>query len=162
MSQSVQYVNDVLLGTVPKVIFNPVIVGPLLWTLTRAPASIRERLINSVAILRDQEKLANIIKTLKWFLALGVAGKVNAKLNDVALNAWRLKSEKNRWQWNKEIAVVTGGCSGIGLLIVKGLIKKGVRVAILDIQQLPPSLQGCMLFPTWFVGIVGVLTLICT
>jgi NAD(P)-dependent dehydrogenase (short-subunit alcohol dehydrogenase family) len=142
MSKGVQYVNDFLFGTVPKVAFNPIVVGPLLWALTRAPASVRERLIDSVSILRDEEKLVTIIKSLKWLLALGVVGKVNAKLNDVALNAWRLKSEKTKWQWNKEIAVVTGGCSGIGLLIVKGLVKKGVRVAILDIQQLPATLQG--------------------
>jgi all-trans-retinol dehydrogenase (NAD+) len=37
---------------------------------------------------------------------------------------------------------VTGGCSGIGELLVKKLVKKGVKVAVLDIQQLPPSLQS--------------------
>ncbi|KAG9195693.1 hypothetical protein G6011_00814 [Alternaria panax] len=53
-----------------------------------------------------------------------------------------LRSEKARWNWSQEVAVVTGGCSGFGELVVKRLISKGIKVAVLDIQQLPPSLQG--------------------
>ena len=64
-------------------------------------------------------------------------------LNTAALNAWRLKSEKRRWDWKKEVAVVTGGCSGIGEVVVKGLMKKGVKVAVIDIQPLPDSLKNC-------------------
>jgi all-trans-retinol dehydrogenase (NAD+) len=42
--------------------------------------------------------------------------------------------------------VVTGGCSGIGELVVKRLIGRGIKVAVLDIQELPASLQGCKLY----------------
>lgn len=144
MSNTVQRVNHALITTASKTAFNPLTTAPLLWLLTKSPAGIRDRLLNSLSFLRDEQKLATIIKSLKWLLALGVLGKVNAKLNEIALNAWRIKSELKRWQWNKEVAVITGGCSGIGLLVVKGLLKKGVKVAILDIQQLPATLQGCM------------------
>ncbi|KAK7178016.1 short-chain dehydrogenase reductase [Paraphaeosphaeria sporulosa] len=67
--------------------------------------------------LRNPETLARITKLLRWLLALGLVRTVNKKLNQLALNA------------------------GIGLLTVKRLILKGVKVAILDIQQLPPALQ---------------------
>lgn len=71
---------------------------------------------------------------------------MNKQLNRIALNAWRVRSEKKRWIMNQEIAVVTGGCSGIGERIVKGLVNQGVRVAVLDIHQLPLGLQGCRLY----------------
>ncbi|KAF2443650.1 dehydrogenase/reductase SDR family member 8 precursor [Karstenula rhodostoma CBS 690.94] len=99
------------------------------------------RLINSVSALRNPETLARVTKLLRWLLALGVVRTVNKKLNHLALNAYRINNEKKRWNWKEEVAVVTGGCSGIGLLTVKRLLLKGVKVAILDIQQLPPALQ---------------------
>jgi len=143
MSNTVQQANRFLVGTIPSVALNPVIVGPLLWGLTKAPPAIKDRLLKALASAGYENKLTAIVKTLKWLLALSIIRKANAKFNEIALNAWRLKSEKKRWEWNKEVAVVTGGCSGIGLLVVKGLAKKGIRIAILDIQALPATLQGC-------------------
>lgn len=69
---------------------------------------------------------------------------MNRKLSDVALNngRWTAWSEKKRWKWDEEVAVVTGGCSGIGELIVKGLAGRGVRVVVLDINGLPGRLRG--------------------
>ena len=75
-------------------------------------------------------------------LALGVVGSVNKKFNQLALNAYRGNDERKRWVWKQEIAIVTGGCSGIGLLLVKRLLQRGVKVAILDIQELPPALES--------------------
>jgi NAD(P)-dependent dehydrogenase (short-subunit alcohol dehydrogenase family) len=93
--------------------------------------------------LRDPIRHATIIRALKWLLTFGLLKNVNKTLNQIALNSYRLRPETARWKWDKEVAVVTGGCSGIGSLIVKRLVNKGVTVAILDIQQLPPALQGC-------------------
>ncbi|KAF2205405.1 NAD(P)-binding protein [Delitschia confertaspora ATCC 74209] len=142
MSRPLQRTNNILVSAIGKTALNPLVTASLLYLLTKSPTAIRERLFNSVALLRDETKLVTIIKTLRWLLVLGLIGKANTKLNEIALNAWRIKSEKKRWEWNREIAVVTGGCSGIGELVVKGLVRKGVRVAILDIQMLPASLQG--------------------
>lgn len=133
--------------SVSHVALNPVVTASLLWVLTRGPPNVRDPLLNRISSLRNPQTLARVVKALKWLLALGVTGTVNQQLNKLALNAWRLKNEKKRWDWSKEIAVVTGGCSGIGELVVKRLIGKGVKVAVLDIQQLPPSLQGCRQYP---------------
>ncbi|EAQ84344.1 hypothetical protein CHGG_08358 [Chaetomium globosum CBS 148.51] len=59
----------------------------------------------------------------------------------MASNSWRLTAAKG-WDWPNEIAVVTGGSSGIGKGIVERLVALGVRVAVLDIQELPKELQG--------------------
>jgi all-trans-retinol dehydrogenase (NAD+) len=128
-----------------QVALNPIATASLLWVLTKSPPQIRGRLLDRFAALRDPRRLARILNALKALLAFGLLGTVNRQLNSIALNAWRLRSEKKRWQFNQEIAVITGGCSGIGEMIVKGLVKKGVTVVILDIQQLPASLQGCTL-----------------
>ncbi|CAI6333914.1 unnamed protein product [Periconia digitata] len=124
------------------VALNPVAVATLLWALTKGPAGFRYRLIDTFKSLRDPTVYARIVRALKWILAIRVAGIANAALNRFALNSWRLNNEKRRWNFPKEVAVITGGCSGIGALVAKRLINKGIKVAILDIQQLPPELQG--------------------
>jgi len=140
MSSSLN-IRNVLAGP-SKIALNPFITASLLWVLTRGPPNIRNQILKTITSLQSPPTLARVVKALKWLLAFGVLGTANRTLNELALNSWRAKSEKSRWQWNKEVAVVTGGCSGLGELLVKKLIDKGVRVAVLDIQQLPPSLRG--------------------
>jgi NAD(P)-dependent dehydrogenase (short-subunit alcohol dehydrogenase family) len=45
--------------------------------------------------------------------------------------------------WENKVAVVTGGASGIGLAIARGLVRRGVRVVLADIEEaaLEASLQ---------------------
>ncbi|KAJ4287651.1 hypothetical protein N0V90_012354 [Kalmusia sp. IMI 367209] len=139
---ALQGLSNLVSLSVSHVALNPVVTAALLWALTKGPANVRERLLNAIPPVRRAEVLARATKALKWLLALGLAGTVNRKLNELALNAYRVNNEKKRWKWSQEVAVVTGGCSGIGLLLVKRLVLKGVKVAILDVQQLPPALQG--------------------
>lgn len=158
----VQRATNLISSSVNQVAFNPIVSAALLWVLTKAPVGFRDRIINKIGILRDPKRLAQLVKALKVCFALGVTGVVNRHLNDVALNAgrWMSSSEKKRWRWGEEVAVVTGGCSGIGELIVKGLVGKGVRVAVLDVRDLPASLQGCksaiILFPARLVNLMFV------
>jgi len=142
MSAVIQRLGPFLFGPVQRVALNPVLTGALLWAFTKSPPAIRERFLHHFASLLDDRRIPRLIKTLKWLFALGLVARVNRVLNTAALNAWRLKSEKRRWDWKKEVAVVTGGCSGIGEVVVKGLMKKGVKVAVIDIQPLPDSLQN--------------------
>ena len=37
--------------------------------------------------------------------------------------------------WDEKVAVVTGGASGIGLAIARGLVRRGVRVVLADIED---------------------------
>jgi len=143
MSVVLQRAVDLLVSSAGHVALNPFITAGLLWVLTKGPPRLRDQLMSRVAILRDPQRYAQILRALKWCLAFGVTGVVNRQLNNIALNAGRLRSSKAMWNWNREVAVITGGCSGIGELVVKRLINKGIRVAILDIQQLPSNLQGC-------------------
>lgn len=140
---SVLRIQNLISLSVSHIALNPVITASLLYILTKGPPQIRNHLFNRFESLRDPQRLAKILKALKGLLALGLLGTINQQFNKVALNAGRWTKEKKRWNLSQEIAVVTGGCSGIGELVVRGLSKKGVTVAVLDIQQLPPSLQGC-------------------
>jgi all-trans-retinol dehydrogenase (NAD+) len=132
-----------LVRKLQNVALNPNITGPLLFALTRAPAAVQEPLKRQLAKVLSEANIAKFIKYLTWAWALGVAGKLNATLNSWALNNWQWKSQKEKWVWNKEVAVVTGGCSGIGLEIVRGFMRKSIKVAVLDIQPLPKELENC-------------------
>ncbi|EUC39914.1 hypothetical protein COCMIDRAFT_110176 [Bipolaris oryzae ATCC 44560] len=142
MAAALQNLINLVATSATRVALNPIVTTALLWILTKGPLQLRRQLANRVPALRDPTQYAQILKALKVCLALGTAGVLNKQLNRLALNAGRLRSDKARWNWNREVAVVTGGCSGIGELVVKKLISKDIRVAILDIRQLPPSLQS--------------------
>ncbi len=73
-----------------------------------------------------------MFKSLKTLLALGVLGSANAWLNSGVTNNW----SSDTYDWSKEIVVVTGGSDGIGKAIVKLLAEKGIKVAVLDVQDL--------------------------
>lgn len=57
------------------------------------------------------------------------------------MNNWT----NDTYDWNKEIVVVTGGSDGIGAIVVKLLAERGIKVVVLDVQELqyecPPTVQ---------------------
>jgi hypothetical protein len=127
------------------VILNPLVTGPLLLVLTSGPTVIRRPLLNQLAILLNEQNVKRVVVGLKWALALGIARKINSWLNAVALTNWQVRPPKEKWTWDSEIAVVTGGSNGIGAEIAKCLMRKGIKVAVLDIQPLPKDMEGCKL-----------------
>lgn len=158
MSAALQRVSNLISLSVSHLALNPAVTASLLYILTKGPAGLRTRLTNRFAGLRDPARYATIIRALQWCLTLGLLRSANKTLNHLALNNYRLRPSSAQWHWDKEVAVVTGGCSGIGALIVKRLVSRGVTVAILDVQSLPPELQGCTV-ESWNVRDGATLTL---
>lgn len=138
MASLVRTAVETVVGTA----FSPFLSGPLLGLLYFGPEQIRQGIQLKLAMTYGQKKAERYINILKAVFALGVVSRLNKRLNKIALNNWTIKSQKDKWVWNWEIAVITGGSSGIGLEVVKNLLKKGVKVAVLDVQPLPASLAG--------------------
>ncbi|KAL9066175.1 MAG: hypothetical protein Q9157_007235 [Trypethelium eluteriae] len=103
MSATVRYIR--------KRAFSPVVTGSLLYILTRGPESLRRPLVNILSSPANVERAKSV---LKWLFALGLLGRLNSWLNSWAENGWQLYGDKKRWNWNQEIAVITGGSNGIG------------------------------------------------
>jgi short-subunit dehydrogenase len=121
---------------------DPLVLGPFLWAITRGPPSVRDPLLEQLTKVLGSERIGKFIYALQWAVALGLVGKVNRRLNQWALNNWSWSNQKSKWVWHREIAVLTGGCSGIGLETAKLLKAKGIKVAILDVNPLPAELQN--------------------
>lgn len=71
-------------------------------------------------------------KHLKTLLVLGLASKVNRWLDNAVTNNWA----NDTYVWSQEVVVVTGGSDGIGKIVVHLLAEKGIKVAVLDVQEL--------------------------
>lgn len=83
----------------------------------------------------------NILLMSGSTLGLTIFNLLNKVLNTWSLNNWRATADK-RWRWDREVAVVTGGCGGIGKELVLGLVRRGVKVAIFDVQPLPKDMEA--------------------
>jgi short-subunit dehydrogenase len=82
---------------------------------------------------------------LKWGLPLWALVDFNSVLNRWAENKWVWKTDKSKWDWKREVAVVTGGSAGIGACVVKKLVSRGIRVAVLDVSPLSAAFsQGVL------------------
>lgn len=77
---------------------------------------------------------------LKWVVTWLTAREANAVLNRWAENRWIWNNKPTVSDWSQEIAIVTGGANGIGACVVKKLVERGIKVAILDIGTLSDTI----------------------
>lgn len=109
-------------------LLNPVITGPLLYILTSAPKDIQQRVIQEASQYVSLTVIGYVVTALKWLFALGLIHPLNTFLSELAQNNFRWQSEKHRYDWPKEIAVVTGAASGFGRLISAVLLTASAEV----------------------------------
>ncbi|KAI0403850.1 NAD(P)-binding protein [Xylaria palmicola] len=132
--------------TLRGIILSPALSGPLLLAVTYAPDAVHNAVMNVANRLPGLQTLSNVdlgtaAKVLRVIFALSIVRQLNRVMNTMAANSWRVMASTG-WDWPNEIAVVTGGSSGIGKLVVEKLVALGVRVAVLDIQDLPKSMEN--------------------
>lgn len=122
---------------------NPVVTGAALYALTRAPAEIKEKAVAALAALPGSVDITVAVRVLKVLFTLGGLRLLNRLLNRWAHNHYAFSTGAVPWVWDKELCVVTGGSGGLGQIVTRHLIKKGVRVAIFDIAPPPQELLNC-------------------
>ncbi|KAI2632936.1 NAD(P)-binding protein [Xylaria nigripes] len=128
------------------IIFSPLLSGPLLLAATYSPDTLCD-IVQKLGVLCSQGHASstfnpNRLSTgLSVLFGLSVARLLNKALSSIAANSWRLTASKG-WDWPNEVAVVTGGSSGLGKLIVEKLAAIGVRVAVFDVQSMPKSMEN--------------------
>ncbi|KAF1848472.1 NAD(P)-binding protein [Cucurbitaria berberidis CBS 394.84] len=122
--------GDTIARLLKLTVLNPVITLPLL---------LAAKYTTSGNILSEQHGTA--FKCLKKLLGLGLLSSINSWLNDAVTNNWT----NDVYVWSREVVVVTGGSDGIGKIVVRLLAEKGIKVAVLDVQELtyeaPPSVH---------------------
>jgi hypothetical protein len=113
--------GDTLCRFLNLTVFNPVITLPLIF-LARFN-------VQGITLANQYDSIFSYLKALAL---LGLMRTANSWLNNVAMNNWT----SDTYVWSREIVVVTGGSDGIGKLVVLLLAEKGIKVAVLDVQEL--------------------------
>lgn len=122
---------------------NPILTGSLYWALTDGPMKVRVPLLVGLSKIVSEETVERLIKVLKWLTIINLLRKASVFFSELGQNNWRWQSEKHRYNWPKEIAVVTGAAGGFGKLLCKGLADKGVTVIAVDVaEKMPANLRN--------------------
>lgn len=125
------------MGVLSRIVFNPYISGPLLFLVTRNSSAVQETLHRYLS----EQNIILVTKWLKYLLGLGILSRVNRMLSRRADDKWVRGNDRKAWNWPNEVVVVTGGSNGIGARVSEILAKKGVKVAVLDVQPLGAELS---------------------
>jgi len=115
------FTGDVVFRLVGKTALNPLFTLPFLLLARFTKRGEDTSILHPKAFSR--------VKTLFY---LGVARWLSNYYSRGALNNWT----SDRYDWDKEIVLVTGGADGIGGHIVQFLAEKGIKVVVLDLQPL--------------------------
>jgi phosphoglycerate dehydrogenase-like enzyme len=75
-------------------------------------------------------------------LALSFIKTFNRVLSSFVLNNWT----SDKYDWSREIVLLTGGCSGIGQSVARDLASRGVKVIVADIQEPSSPLRASFPF----------------
>ena len=112
---------DVFTNILNKTALNPALTLPLLLL------SYYTRKGQDLAFIHP-----TALRRLKYLIYIGLARWANAYLSRNVLNNWTT----SKYEWSKEIAVITGGSDGIGKHLALLLAEQKTKVIVLDIQPL--------------------------
>nr|XP_036580585.1 dehydrogenase reductase sdr family member 8 [Colletotrichum truncatum]KAF6788580.1 dehydrogenase reductase sdr family member 8 [Colletotrichum truncatum] len=114
-------VADPIFRLIGRTALNPALVLPLLLLARFTKKGGDLAILHPTAFSR--------LKKLAWLSVLRAA---NRWLSTRSLNNW----VSDRYDWSKEIVLVTGGAGGIGGHMVRLFAERGITVVVLDIQDM--------------------------
>ncbi|KIW96716.1 uncharacterized protein Z519_02107 [Cladophialophora bantiana CBS 173.52] len=123
-----------------RVLLQPLVPASLLLLQLKYPG-VFQRALSLIGTSVVQSKFIN--PALVGLLTLGILDRLNTYLSRQVLNNFvRDKS----WDWDREILLITGGCSGIGEEMVRQFAERNIKVVILDVNHPKAPLPACATF----------------
>jgi NADP-dependent 3-hydroxy acid dehydrogenase YdfG len=130
---------EFLCGKIFSILLQPTITGVGLLASIYCPGAALSHL--PLPLQRTATNF-QITASLACLVSAGLIFRLNCWLSNRALNHFTTDST---WDWEKEIALVTGGSSGIGALVVEKLAEQNIKVISIDInpplKPLPKSVR---------------------
>ncbi|RDL41789.1 putative estradiol 17-beta-dehydrogenase 11 [Venustampulla echinocandica] len=123
------------LRLVASALSTPLITGPLLFAILYNPS----KLYSILPVSLHKYITPGLIRALKVFFVLGLLRKVSNKASKLAINNWKSDGGFNK---EKELVLITGASSGIGLLMAKEFAEKGLEVVNFDLGPAKESLPS--------------------
>jgi all-trans-retinol dehydrogenase (NAD+) len=114
-------VADPIFKLIGRTVLNPSLLLPLILLARYTKKGQDLSILHPLAFSR-----------LKNLFYLSVARALSRWYSDKVLNNWI----GDKYDWTREIVVVTGGAGGIGGEVVKLFGERGIKVVVLDIQPM--------------------------
>ncbi|KIN06817.1 hypothetical protein OIDMADRAFT_107737 [Oidiodendron maius Zn] len=115
-------------------LLQPLFTGSILLAIYQSPKLPLQWLSPDVLKFFQSPKA---LVSLGVLFGIGLLRKTNNVMSRLVLNNFTID---NTWDWTKEIVIITGGCSGIGALMVQRFAEKNIQVISLDVT--PPPTPG--------------------
>jgi all-trans-retinol dehydrogenase (NAD+) len=110
-------------------LLQPLLMAGLLVGSFRSPSTYQDALFKTVG---ERLSLRSLRQVMAALLAAGTLYRLNKLFSKLVLNNF---VRDKYWNWDREIVLVTGGCSGIGELIVQKLAEHKVKVVVFDVSE---------------------------
>lgn len=113
--------GDTVFKIIGRTALNPALLLPLLLLARFTKKGEDLSILHPVALSR-----------VKLLFYASIIRLVNRYISNNAMNNW----VSDKYDWSKEIVLITGGAGGIGGHVVQLLAERGIKVVVLDIQPL--------------------------
>lgn len=117
---------------------NPFLTGPLLFGILQYP-EYSQRLYSFLSATPLSKRVLDQLiqhtgaRTLKILFAWGLVRVINNYLSRKIVNNW----VEDKYDWDKEVVLITGGSGGFGELMVRDFAGRGITAIALDLT--PPK-----------------------
>ncbi|KAF3935084.1 hypothetical protein ABW20_dc0110541 [Dactylellina cionopaga] len=119
-------------------IFHPAISGTVAAFLKYAPAEIKKPVLDLLETYISSTASGTILTSFTIGFWVGLAMKANSYLSWAAENNWIA----DKYNWEKEIVLITGASSGYGERMTELLAQRGIKVITLSRSKMKPEIAA--------------------
>ncbi|KAK6532108.1 hypothetical protein TWF694_003270 [Orbilia ellipsospora] len=116
----------------------PLLTGSIYLFLKWAPSNYQQPVLTAIGPYISDSALGTVAKVCGWVFCLSMVSGFNSWLSWKVENNW----VEDKYDWNRELVLVTGASSGFGEMMAEQLAERGTKVITMARRPLKPELSA--------------------